>query len=88
MRLVAVLSICGLMLFMSGCGPAQWLTRTEYRKDPVPPQYLVPRTLPAPPQRIDHCPIWAEQLKATAMACEGDKEDISAWNDRPANERK
>ena len=87
MRLALVLSICGLTLFMSGCGPAQWLTRTEYVKEQVPQDYLVPRTLPAPPRRIDWCPVWAEQLKKVATACEGDKDDVRAWNDRPIEER-
>ena len=83
MRLVAALSICGLMLFMTGCGPAQWLTRTETVKQRVPADYLVQRTLPAPPRRIDWCPVWAEQLKKVATACEGDKDDIRAWDERP-----
>lgn len=87
MRLALVLSMCGLTLFMSGCGPAQWLTRTEYVKEQVPQDYLVPRTLPAPPRRIDWCPVWAEQLKKVATACEGDKDDVRAWNDRPIEER-
>mgnify|MGYP003659996473 CR=1 FL=1 len=83
MRLVAALIIYGLMLFMSGCGPAQWLTRTEIKKKPVPAEYLIPRQLPAPPRRIDWCPVWAEQLKTVAGKCEGDKTDIKAWSDRP-----
>ena len=87
MRLALVLSMCGLTLFMSGCGPAQWLTRTEYEKEQGPQDYLVPRTLPAPPRRIDWCPVWAEQLKKVATACEGDKDDVRAWNDRPIEER-
>jgi hypothetical protein len=70
------------MLFMSGCGPVQWLTRSESSQKPVPAEYLIERTLPAPPRRIDWCPVWAEELKAVALSCEGDKGDIRAWNQR------
>lgn len=83
MRLVLALSMCGLMLFMSGCGPAQWLIRDQTARDPVPQEYLVPRLAPAPPKQIDQCPIWGEQLKKVIEACEGDKADIRAWNTRP-----
>lgn len=86
MRLVVALSMCGLTLFTSGCGPAQWLIRDQTSRDPVPAEYLVPRTLPAPPKQIDQCPIWSEQIKTEFQACEGDKVDIKAWSDRQTTE--
>jgi len=27
--------------------------------------------------------VWAEQLKKAFRACEGDKDDIRAWDERP-----
>jgi len=80
MRLVAALSTCGLMVFLTSCGSTQYLTRTEYVRQAVPAEYLIDRELPAPSKQIDQCPGWAERVKAVALACEGDKDDIQAWD--------
>ncbi|WP_425434478.1 hypothetical protein [Marinobacter pelagius] len=49
----------------------------------VPAQYLEPTPIPAPQsQRIDHCPIWGEALKAAITQCNADKSDAREWQSK------